>query len=69
MKPLLAFFQNNFKRVAPPAGAWIETAICSSVRPNLASPPLRGRGLKLYSLRVDRLTPKSPPLRGRGLKR
>ena len=35
-------------RVAPRAGAWIETVTRRSARPWLASPPARGRGLKLY---------------------
>ncbi len=43
-QPLGWFLQAN--RVAPHAGAWIETA-CTVNDPSLgASPPMRGRGLK-----------------------
>ena len=43
----------------------IEGTDCRSVRP---SPPVRGRGLKLPSMRIDHGGKMSPPVRGRGLK-
>jgi len=56
-------------RVAPCAGAWIETCITPAALYACASPPARGRGLKHmdYAVRMD--TEESPPARGRGLKR
>ena len=56
-------------RVAPRAGAWIETSLIPSIRIAGVSPPARGRGLKLHV--VDQHTHRpivSPPARGRGLK-
>ena len=54
--------------VAPFTGAWIETGNHRRYRRKVASPPSRGRGLKLYCGKCH--TPKqwSPPSRGRGLK-
>ena len=45
----------NGMKVAPPAGAWIETDLYSTLRRCFGSPPLRGRGLKpeLYSDCLD----------------
>ena len=57
------------RRVAPRAGAWIETGRTATMLAVWQSPPARGRGLK-----HSRTPPKydcnmSPPARGRGLKR
>ena len=56
-------------KVAPHAGAWIETLSADAYTQGFASPPMRGRGLK-QSPRADWASQtKSPPMRGRGLKR
>ena len=56
--------------VAPYAGAWIETISVPAASVILtASPPTRGRGLKLVVDIVCTPQKPSPPTRGRGLKR
>ena len=55
-------------RVAPRAGAWIETFIHERTQKCGQSPPVRGRGLKLVWLPVTDGRRLSPPVRGRGLK-
>jgi len=55
--------------VAPRAGAWIETVSAASRRGGrTASPPARGRGLKLLRGECWCDVWQSPPARGRGLK-
>ena len=56
-------------RVAPRAGAWIETVPYFSTAGLLVSPPARGRGLKLIIVNDYSMLSMSPPARGRGLKR
>ncbi len=55
-------------RVAPRAGAWIETLLPVLFAVLSGSPPARGRGLKLFPFRFLFLLLLSPPARGRGLK-
>ena len=55
-------------RVAPRAGAWIETVWDSVTGLLRKSPPARGRGLKHASEATIRRMNWSPPARGRGLK-
>ena len=55
-------------RVAPYAGAWIETPSCRRRSARYSSPPMRGRGLKLRDDTLDAPALWSPPMRGRGLK-
>ena len=58
------------RRVAPRAGAWIETGSRGPAAPRrMRSPPARGRGLKLLPTRGLRGCPVVAPARGRGLKR
>ena len=55
--------------VAPRTGAWIETWSWASSRRSFdASPPARGRGLKLLCRPPPCRLAASPPARGRGLK-
>ena len=56
-------------KVAPRAGAWIETCPLQSFRQLHASPPARGRGLKRKTREDKEGVLWSPPARGRGLKR
>ena len=60
---------DHSKSVAPYAGAWIET-FSGRVKYGCvgASPPTRGRGLKLFLHVGPRGAGVSPPTRGRGLK-
>ena len=55
-------------RVAPHAGAGIETREGLRSRLKLLSPPTRGRELKHYQGRVQGTAAWSPPTRGRELK-
>src|SRR5436305_10508940 len=56
-------------RIAPRAGAWIETSTGTGGAPRSRRSPLaRGRGLKLPSLDVPLNILVSPLARGRGLK-
>ncbi|WP_442789595.1 hypothetical protein, partial [Olavius algarvensis spirochete endosymbiont] len=58
-----------FQRVAPLAGAWIETQTSCPNIPASMSHPSRVRGLKLAAGGTISWTPKSHPSRVRGLKR
>ena len=55
-------------RVAPYAGAWIETSWQKIDFSVLGSPPTRGRGLKPADASAGHSAGLSPPTRGRGLK-
>jgi len=57
------------EKVAPHAGAWIETTQTRQPLGTPWSPPMRGRGLKHFNSGkyIDKW--RSPPMRGRGLKR
>jgi len=55
-------------KVAPRAGAWIETRYGVVLVHHQRSPPARGRGLKPASSDLYSFFVKSPPARGRGLK-
>ena len=74
MKAQIKTPQGGDVRVAPRAGARIETRYVSSILAlsrGHASPPVRGRGLKHfppvgYTMNIAK--PPSPPVRGRGLK-
>ncbi len=55
-------------RVAPRAGAWIETAMAANAIRNCMSLPVRGRGLKRLQRYGHRVSIWSLPVRGRGLK-
>ena len=55
-------------KVAPRAGAWIETRCCLLYAEAVKSPLARGRGLKLDAIEIIPCTDKSPLARGRGLK-
>ncbi len=55
-------------KVAPRAGAWIETSITTPCRCRFSSPPVRGRGSKLQHVAGRDRLPMSPPVRGRGSK-
>jgi hypothetical protein len=55
-------------RVAPHAGAWIETGSGPPLPWWPASPPTRGRGLKRAMRMLNAIEAGSPPTRGRGLK-
>ena len=57
------------RRVAPLAGAWIETRMTVPFGSPMLSPPSRGRGSKLSEMGTERSRPWSPPSRGRGSKR
>ena len=56
------------KRVAPLAGAWIETDTIRVASSSRTSPPSRGRGLKRSVAANWTRGRRSPPSRGRGLK-
>ena len=58
----------HFARVAPRAGAWIETRHRHALHTIRQSPPARGRGLKPCKQRSVVCQALSPPARGRGLK-
>ena len=68
MKPNLTDQINSEARVAPRAGAWIETLPINPVLRPPQSPPARGRGLKLGLITGSDTGLASPPARGRGLK-
>jgi len=55
-------------KVAPRAGAWIETLVDRPVDDLSKSRPARARGLKLYLLEDIREQIRSRPARARGLK-
>ncbi len=55
-------------RVAPPAGAWIETYVSLFVIVAVTSHPLRVRGLKQAQAQQKAIEAESHPLRVRGLK-
>ena len=55
-------------KVAPRAGAWIETSVSSSMMTTIESLPVRGRGLKLKLDEIQEDEGESLPVRGRGLK-
>ena len=55
-------------RVAPLAGAWIETSLLAAAGLSSKSRPLRARGLKHHGLQEHDLGLESRPLRARGLK-
>ena len=56
------------KKVAPRAGAWIETLFRGILSGYGLSPPARGRGLKHHLDTAGIGNWESPPARGRGLK-
>jgi len=52
-------------RVAPHAGAWIEIYFPGDSAGTAASPPTRGRGLKLRAVKADtHVHPRRPPRGG-----
>ena len=55
-------------KVAPHAGAWIETISKVLALVVTWSPPMRGRGLKHNAHANKKMQRSSPPMRGRGLK-
>ena len=60
----------EYREVAPHAGAWVETPTTAArPTPSSRSPPTRGRGLKLRHAVAGSMVVESPPTRGRGLKR
>ncbi len=68
MKPVSTVQEQRACRVAPHAGAWIETYSPFRLIRLLLSPPTRGRGLKRHMLCLCTMSRWSPPTRGRGLK-
>ena len=58
----------NIRKVAPRAGAWIETGICRGKGGIEWSPLAQGRGLKLWCGKEFSEIMKSPLAQGRGLK-
>ena len=70
LKPDCFYLYNVGLKVAPRAGAWIETSLLSrGLRFIGLSLPVRGRGLKLDGYMYLRNRGMSLPVRGRGLKR
>jgi len=68
LKRALVALDKQRAKVAPHAGAWIETAAYHACRCQQQSPPMRGRGLKQGEWFLNLADGLSPPMRGRGLK-
>ena len=67
-KPVMRFTSADCARVAPHAGAWIETSwgLAAGVRP--ASRPMRARGSKHFDEPINEMLSRSRPMRARGSK-
>ena len=64
MKAQVTDFATEIVLVAPLAGAWIERGMAVAVKTGKASPPSRGRGLKVSKCRLSQTAPRGRPPRG-----
>ncbi len=62
-------YRKETYKVAPHAGAWIETFVTGDYACDSVSRPMRARGLKLQPMLHLEMFGKSRPMRARGLKR